>query len=1135
MIQSLRAVVEKLQNGTPWLNLSGLAPGGKPYLIAELIKADRSRTYLYLATTGREAAQFERDLSFFLGSSEEIALFPALDVLPFSPLSPHADITCSRLAILHRLLTRPSRFLAATIPALLSALPPRTILENPITLETGMEVDRDLFLKNLVEWGYQNVPVSIDRGNFSIRGSIIDLYDAGASDPHRIEWLGDTIESIRTFDPRSQRSLKTIEKIAILPARPILLTEETIENFSKKARARGEDRDVPRSQWTPLVEKVKERIAFSGIETYLPLFYEQPSTFWDWLPKETVLIADDFKALSPVIADFLQDIGTLIQGKPTLLTLEEALPGLVSFEKRLKDHPRLSFSLAVPIERAETLSIPMETHEAIRQEIQQSRKGLEPLRPLARRLEKWLETDRVTLVASSKHQVDRLTDLLTPYLSTLPPFAIGNLSGGFRLPEDQITFVTDEEIFGPKVRIRPKEAMTGETLSSFAELKKGDPIIHRDHGIGIYQGLLHMTIDGTGNDFLLIEYRDGDKLYLPAYRMNLVQRYTGANGKMPTPDKLGGTAWAKVKGKSEKMIQKLAGELLNLYAARTAGQGFAFSPPNDLFEAFEASFPYEETPDQEAAIQDVLNDMQKDLPMDRLVLGDVGYGKTEVALRAAYKAALDGKQVIFLVPTTLLAFQHYERFIERFRDTPVTVEMLSRFRSAAEQKEVVRKLGIGKIDIVIGTHRLLQPDISFKDLGLLIIDEEHRFGVAQKEKIKRLKKNVDVLALSATPIPRSLYMSLVGIRPVSVIETPPTDRLAIRTYVMSFEDEAIREAILRELRRGGQVFFVHNQVETIGKMKDFLSKLVPEAKIEIGHGQMEEQELEDVMIRFSHQKFNVLLCTTIIESGIDIPTANTIFLNNADRFGLAQIYQLRGRVGRGNHRAYAYLIIPEEKALTPEATKRLEVLQRFSDLGSGYRMASYDLEIRGAGNLLGQEQSGSMNAIGYELYTELLEKAVKELKGETVLDEIDPELHFKIPAYLPEDYIPDPPVRLELYRRLASGNEEEIESIADELADRFGKPTLEVAHLLELSMLKTLAKKLRIKQIRYDGRTFVYAFDPSSALPPELLTARITKEPKKYRMTPDFRFFVQEKTAQPELSLIVAKKFLRELLLHVSS
>ena len=978
-----------------------------------------------------------------------------------------------------------------------------------------------------------------------MRGSLVDLYSTLHPHPLRIEWTGDSVESIREFDAKSQRSLGPRDSAAIIPVREVLLTEETIETFSQRVRKRAEEKELGRSQWAPLIEKVRERIPFPGIETYLPFLYENPTRFWDWLPPETVLITEDWTALKTTAEEYLEEVKTLTQGKTLLLEPEEVLLSADALEKEADRLTSISFSaFSTPV----SLSFETETHEEVRREIELAKKGAEPLAPLAKRLSNWLLTDAVFLVASSPPQAQRIADILSHYFPQPIPIVskgavpapgrlqilIGDLSGGFRLPSEKLTLITEEEIFGQKIRRRMKEALAEEGLSSFAEIKLGDPIVHKDHGVGIYRGLTPMTIEETQNDFLLIEYRDGDKLYLPVYRMNLVQRYTGSDGKMPPIDRLGGTSWIKLKGKAEKAIRELAGELLNLYAARSAGLGFAFSPSNDLFETFEASFPYDETPDQERAIEEVLSDMQKQQPMDRLVLGDVGYGKTEVALRGAFKAVLDGKQVAILVPTTLLAFQHHERFLDRFKNYPVTIEMLSRFRSPAEQKKIIREAIEGKIDILIGTHRLLQPDISFKDLGLLIVDEEHRFGVQHKEKIKRLKKNVDVLALSATPIPRTLYMSLVGIRGISVIETPPTDRLAIRTFVMPFEEAVIKEAISRELKRGGQVFFVHNEIETIGKMKEFLQGLVPEAKIEIGHGQMEEKKLEEVMIRFFHQEFNLLLCTTIIESGIDIPTANTIVIHKAERFGLAQIYQLRGRVGRGSHRAYAYLLITEEQKLTPEARQRLSVLQRFSELGSGYKMASYDLEIRGAGNLLGISQSGHMAAIGYELYTDLLERAVRELKGEKVLEEIDPELHFRIPAFLPEDYVPDPPVRLELYRRLAAlSREEEIDPVEDELRDRFGTPPPEVENLLELSAIKTHAKKLRIKQIRYDGRRFVYAFDPSSPLPPNLLLERIKKDPKHYRFTPDYRFIVDKPLPKENLALAEAKKFLRELTLHL--
>jgi len=1150
-IDRLREQIAQLKGE---LRLTGLTGSSKAYLLSRLLLSGTNKTFVFIAPRAREAARFQKDLEFFLKpfAEGETAFFPPQDVLPFTNLSPHHQVICERLRTLHALTrTSPPSLVATTVSAILNPLPPRTRFEKPFLLKVGDEIDRDEFLRKLATWGYQNVPLVIDPGNLAVRGSIVDVYTPLEEDPLRIEWLGDIVESIRSFDAKTQRSRESKENITLIPVRDVVLDDQTVATFAKKARASAEARDLSRSQWSEPLEKVREGIPFAGIETYLPLFYDKATSFWDWLPENAVIISEDFAALETALEEYESEVQTIIAGmsqKGTLIGPEETLT-TAAFRDQLSQRPRLV--LGAVYGGPEALHFSTETQDDIRREIDKSKKGVEPLAPLAKHLQDWKLTDRVFLVAGSAPQADRLRDLLLHYLPGLPEVSqssfgeitapeasvtlmTGELSSGFRLAAERITFLTDEEIFGPKVRKPVRDGRGGLDLSAFAQLKDGDAVVHKEHGIGLYRGLIPMELEGTRNDFLIIEYQGGDKLYLPVYRMNLVQRYTGAGEKEPKLDKMGGATWAKIRGKSEKVIKELAGDLLNLYAARTAGHKPPFSPPNEMFEAFEAAFPFEETPDQDRAIRDVLEDMQKDKPMDRLVLGDVGYGKTEVALRAAFKAVLDGRQVAFLVPTTLLAFQHHERFVQRFKDYPVTVDVLSRFRSPAEQKATIKNVTEGKVDVVVGTHRLLQPDVSFKNLGLLIMDEEHRFGVEQKEKIKRLKKNIDVLALSATPIPRTLYMSMVGVRPISVIETPPTDRLAIRTFVSPFEEEIIREAIGRELKRGGQVFFVHNEVQTIGRMKEMLKQIVPEAKIDIGHGQMEDEELEEVMVRFFHQEFNVLLCTTIIESGIDIPTANTILINDADHFGLAQIYQLRGRVGRGGHRAYAYLLVQEGKKLTPEATQRLSVLQRFSDLGSGYQMASYDLEIRGAGNLLGTSQSGQMAAIGYELYTELLEKAIHELKGEVVLDEIDPELHFAVPSFLSEDYIPDPPVRLETYRRLSSLKDElEADIVREEMKDRFGELPPEAENLLELSVLKVHAKKLRIKQVRGDLKHIVFAFDPSSPLNPDLLMQRIAQSPKRYRLTPDFRFTVSHSLGKPSEALSAAKKFLRELTLHL--
>ena len=1119
------------------LRITGLVGGSKAYFLSRLLETERKKGLVYFAPTTRDAVRIRDDLKFFGVAAH---FFPPHDALPFSGLSPHLDISCQRIAVLDRMREKEPAVFVSTPAAVLPLLPPPTLFEQAITLSVGEEADRDLLVRQLTAWGYQKVTLVTDRGTFAVRGGLIDLYPPSEGHPVRLEWAGDLAESLRHFDSQSQKSLERRDQLRILPAREVLLTDGSIRLFQEKIRQIATEKDLPKPVWGGMAEKVKEGIFFSGIESYLPLLYDQTAGFWDYAGDHLV-IADDPALLKKSAEEFFEETATIASSQ-SLLSLNERLMEPAAFLTGLEGRRRIEL---LPFAGPDAATIPVETHENLRGEI--DRTGAQPLAPIAKKIRQWLEGGRVVLVCSSETQAGRLSDLLGPYFGPSTPFEtmIGDLSSGFRLAGEPIAYLTDEEIFGPHVR-RVREGGTGEgALSSLAEIKPGDPLVHKQHGIGLYRGMIHMTIEGVANDFLLIEYRGGDKLYLPVYRLNLVQRYTGSEN-LPHLDKLGGTAWLNLKKKAEKQIREMAGDLLNLYAARTAGKGFAFSPSNDLFEQFEAGFPFEETPDQEKAIADTLADMRQDRPMDRLILGDVGYGKTEVAMRAAYQAALDGKQTAILVPTTLLAFQHFERFGERFHDTParlakdgesrrVRIEMLSRFRSAAEQKKIVRELREGKIDILIGTHRLLQPDLSFKDLGLLVIDEEHRFGVGHKEKIKQLRKNVDALTLSATPIPRTLYMSMVGIRGVSVIETPPTDRLAVRTYVMPFQEPVIREAIGREIHRGGQLFFVHNRVETIQRMKEFLAKLVPEAKLEIAHGQMKEEELEGVMLRFYHGEFNLLLCSTIIESGIDIPTANTILIGDAQNFGLAQIYQLRGRVGRGPHRAFCYLLVPEEKELTPEAVKRLQVLQRFSELGTGFRLASYDLEIRGAGNLLGREQSGQMTAIGFELYTDLLEKAVRELKGETVLDDIDPELHFKLPAFIPEDYLPDPPLRLELYRRLSAlSDEEEIEPVSDELRDRFGKLPPEVENLLEFAAIRTYARRLRIKQIRFDGKSFSYAFDPTSPLPPEFLMKKIAQDPKRMRLTPDFRLIVQ-KPLPITLALAEAKRLLRELALRVTN
>jgi transcription-repair coupling factor (superfamily II helicase) len=767
---------------------------------------------------------------------------------------------------------------------------------------------------------------------------------------------------------------------------------------------------------------------------------------------------------------------------------------------------------------------------------------------LVEHLRQWREQGwRVLLVCHQRGQAERLRDLLELHgLSLLFDPAstakgaragelrlvLGDLAAGFRLPDEKLAVVAEEEIFGHRVRRRGLAAARAKALlSTLAELKEGDFVVHADHGIARYRGLQHLQMGRIEGDFLHLEYAGEDRLYVPVDRIEKVQKYVGSEGHIPRLDKMGGGAWEKAKVKARAAVEELARDLLKIYALREMAEGFRYAPPDRLFREFEAAFPYEETPDQLAAIGDVLGDMESERPMDRLICGDVGYGKTEVAIRAAFKAALDGRQVAVLVPTTVLARQHGETFAERFKGTPVEVEMVSRFRSAAEQKRILERAATGKIDVLIGTHRLLQRDVRFKNLGLVIIDEEQRFGVTHKERLKKLRAEVDVLTLTATPIPRTLHMSLMGLRDLSVIDTPPVDRLAIRTYVTRFDEELIREAIRRELRRGGQVFFVHNRVQSIAAMAEFVQTLVPEAKVVVGHGQMGEKALEEVMLAFVEGESNVLVCSTIIESGLDIPRANTIIINRADCFGLAQLYQLRGRVGRSRHRAYAYLLIPGEGTLTREARERLKVLQELTELGAGFRIASHDLELRGAGDLLGGRQAGQIAAIGFEMYTELLEEMIHELKGLAREEKIDPEIRLGLSAFLPEKYVPDPNQRLVFYKKLAAADDEEsLYAAVDELRDRYGEIPPPAGLLLELMKLRVLMKRLKVELADYDGRQLIFGFHAGTPVPPEKIL-RLLEDPQgRYRFTPDYRLSVRLGKLPAEELLATAKKELHALL-----
>lgn len=1138
--------------------VQGLQGGARAFVLWLVAQASR-RPILIIAASARDAEHLYDDLTLFCGEDPSLSpiqkrlhLFPSWEVLPFEKLSPHPDNLAGRLEGLYKLVEEPAPILIGTPAALMQKVIPKEALKRSyLYLVAGEDLSRESLLEHLVEWGFQNVPLVEDRGDFAVRGGIIDLFSPGYRRPVRLEFDGERLESIREFNSASQRSERPLEELLLLPVKEFSLKRAGIENTLRSLDQRAAELEMDRREKNNLLESLREGIPLPGMELWVPYFYSQLASFFSYLPPETLIWLDSAARVEAEAERFGQlawernekakEERRLVPPVETLyLNEREWREALAPFSLVHGESLRV---MTASTEHAAQRTLDVESfltgdvrHETLSQ-------GKETtLAPFAGRLKSW-QGERVFLVAPTRGDAGRLRELLSHYdldvpcsdepLASLlergePSRAIvrGHLSEGFRLPEARVVLMTFDEIFGTRKR-QPSAATKSHPshfLTSLSELKQNDFVVHLDHGIGIYRGLKFLSVAGIEGEFLHLEYEAGDRLYLPVDRINMVQKYIGGDGAQPALDRLGGTAWEKVKAKTRKSIFAMAEELVQLYAVRSAREGNAFAPPDSLYKEFEAAFEFEETPDQQRAIDETLADMQKKKPMDRLVCGDVGYGKTEVAMRAAFLAVEGGRQVAVLAPTTILAEQHLQTFRHRFRNHPVRIEMVSRFLTSKETQQVLEGLAKGIVDVVIGTHRLLQKDVEFKDLGLVVIDEEHRFGVAHKERLKKLRQLVDVVSLTATPIPRTLHMSLVGIRDLSIIETPPLDRLAIQTYVTRYDERLIRDAILRELERGGQVFFLHNRVETIDRLAAKLADLIPEAKITVAHGQMRPKELEKVMLDFLENKTQVLVCSAIIESGLDFPNANTIIINRADKFGLAQLYQLRGRVGRSHRHAYAYLLIPGEKAITPDAERRLRALQELDGLGGGFKLALHDLEIRGAGNLLGEQQSGQITAIGFELYTEMMEQAVRELKGEVVALEVDPEIRLGMPAYFPEDYIPDANQRLLFYKRLASlRNADEREELREEIKDRFGPYGTAVENLFLVMDLRRVLKEVLVQQISVsEGKVFLL-FHPESPVKVEKLL-QLIKEPKtRFRLAPDGRlsFTPQNQEWDPLIAEVV--------------
>jgi len=1135
-----RCIAEGLHK-QPRAEVHGLIGSADARLLAHLLDSG-ARPLAVLVDDARQAQRLCSDIAFYRGRTSGLAVFPHWEVGPYEPLSPHPEIEAERLATLAALHAGTVDLVIVTVRALLQRVMPRSVLDQLcLRLIPGRDYPRAGLQEQLLQLGYQPVPLVEDRGTFSLRGDLLDLFPTANATPLRLDFFGDTLEGIRPFDPSSQRrDPQTLPELQLLPARELVLAGEYRDTFLRRLRSRCDELDMSRSRRELLFDEVREGLLAPGREFLLPLNYEQLATLFDYLPPSRWVLCDP-PAIEQAADQFAAEVHA---GEARMAASDEPfVPASALFLSPAEAFARIDAGPRIDLTRLQLYHLEADW-PIYHVQAQTSADLLDPDAPRGRSLDRLVTHLRdwsaagwdSRLVCRQRGRAERLQEMLAHHGLDLslpsgnkiaagtPALVIGTLSAGLCLPDERLAIVTEEEIFGARAHRRSLKSRRKTLLPSLGQLREGDYVVHTDHGIGRYRGLLHLKTGQVEGDFLHLEYAGDDRLYLPIDRIERVQKYVGGDGHQPRLDKMGGSAWEKARIKAQAAVEEMARDLLKIQARRAMHRGVRCSAPDEAYYEFAAAFPYDETDDQQAAIDDVLADLQAEKPMDRLVCGDVGYGKTEVAIRAAYKVVLDNRQVAILVPTTILARQHLESLRQRFRGTPVEIDMVSRLRSPAEQKATLERLKSGRVDIIIGTHRLLQRDVGFKDLGLIVIDEEQRFGVSHKEKLKRFRAEVDVLTMTATPIPRTLQFGLLGLRDLSVIDTAPVDRLAVRTYVTRFDDELIRQAILRELQRGGQVFFVHNRVQSIAAMGEFLQRLVPEAKVAVGHGQMNEHALEKVMLDFIEGKSNVLVCSTIIENGIDIPRANTILINRADCFGLAQLYQLRGRVGRSDRRAYAYLLIPGEGVLNHDARERLRVLQEQTELGAGFRIASHDLELRGAGELLGARQAGQVAAVGFEMYTELIAETIRELQGLEREDRIDPDIRLGISAFFPEKYLADPNQRLVFYRRLAAAeSEQEVYELADELRDRYGELPEPGQRLLEVMKLRVQLKSLRIVAAEYDGRQLMFSFHASTKVAPEKILQRLQGTPP-CTFTPDYRLTITAGRCEPDTLLQLAKK-----------
>jgi transcription-repair coupling factor (superfamily II helicase) len=1120
---ALRSALAGLEDPGRRLALGGLSPAAAAVLIPALIERSPDRKIVLLVPGEKDAEQFRSDLAYAVeatrGGPGKVLLFPSLEADPYQELAPHLRVSCERVQALRALREPGETVVIAPVRALIFPLAAAAAFDvHRFDLRLRQPLRPDDLSGFLLGAGYLRVDLVTTVGEFSRRGGIIDFHPPDGSGPVRVEFWGEEIESLRTFDPATQRSTGSLATATAPPVREYPWDAAAFERLRAVLEERRAGRRKAGATLLAGRDDLQERLealaaggTFPGFEACVRLVEPRPATLFDYAPRALLAAWDEEQILSELERVYVEMHASLDLSEDFSMPPPEELltPRETLRERAGGIRVRLSELALQADPREAPLRVPCAPPRTYRGRLQDLAADLK-------------QTDRpatTLFLMESAGRIERLAEVLQDYglaprtlmpgssLAAGPPasllIAAGRLSQGFVMPASGLQVLTEKEVFGEHLERDTRRRKVAAFSPDFRDLKVGDLVVHLDHGIGRYAGIVRVGDEGAERDFMLLTYDGNDKLYVPIDRLDLVQRYSGVAGHKPRLDRLGGLGWERTKKKVRKAMEEMAKDLLELYAARAAARGHAFPPDTPWQREFEDAFPYQATPDQERSVREVSADMEREAPMDRLICGDVGFGKTEVAMRAAFKAVMDGKQVAVLCPTTVLAVQHRATFRERFSSWPVTIEMISRFRTPREQKVVVKAVAEGKVDILIGTHRLLSRDVGFKRLGLLVVDEEQRFGVTHKEAIKGMKRDVDVLTLTATPIPRTLQMSLAGIRDMSVIETPPENRLAIQTAIVPFREGVIATALRNEMNRGGQVYFVHNRVESIGSMANFLRRLVPEARIGIAHGQMGEKMLERTMLSFLQGEFDVLLATTIIENGLDIPRVNTIVVNRADRFGLAQLYQLRGRVGRSDRRAYAYLLVPPRKALTPIARRRLKALQEFTDLGSGFRIAAMDLEIRGAGNLLGAEQSGHIAAIGFEMYCQLLERTVREMKGETPPPEFKTQINLGVDLRIPEDYIPDFSERLVLYREISvAPDDDHLGTIRDRASDLYGEFPRQGDTLIALASLRLVGERLRIRSIDFARGVVQIRFAEDSPLSPDRIVELAARRPG-VRLTPD--------------------------------